>query len=170
MCELQARYLGALLSGRVAPMDEVTMAREIAMDKTTDERAFRADILTPLTEYARFMDTISAKIGCRPPMAAMLYQPWNWLLLFKLYVGSVSPCQFRLVGPHAMPIEARRVIMGLPIKMGLVNILRLTVLGFRGFVHVYVYPIPGPAAAMRWLGTRKSSGLGAVAGSQAFVK
>ncbi|MCB9527245.1 MAG: NAD(P)-binding domain-containing protein [Myxococcales bacterium] len=111
--EMQARYYALLLSGRRRLPDSHTLERLIAEDRQYEESWFVNTPRPPsIVPYVWFCDGLARLIGCHPLEDGSIRDP---RLLAHLWFGSLVSAQYRLVGPHACPEQARRTIEALPL-------------------------------------------------------
>lgn len=122
--EMQARWVAAVLAGRVALPDKATMQQAIAADAAayTTARGELAQRLTSLADYHIYMETLARELGVRPNLWAFALQP---RLLYKLLFGPFASYQYRFHGPGANPQAARKTadqIQVLPAQVPLTHI------------------------------------------------
>jgi len=115
LAELQARWFALALGGKVdlPPEDEMLAS----VERLADFRAhyFRAvrGRLDYLVDYTSCSDELASRIGCKPTREALSRESRRFRRRFVS--APFVAAQYRLVGPHAEPALARRVIEGLPI-------------------------------------------------------
>jgi len=111
LAEMQARWYAQLCSGNVQLVDKETMIKHSEIYVKYIENLFtpyRTNRIVNLTDHVMYGDDISRLIGCRPNFVRMFFtDPKLWL---KCQMGVIMNAQYRLCGPHARPIEARRII------------------------------------------------------------
>jgi dimethylaniline monooxygenase (N-oxide forming) len=125
LAELQARWFASLQSGRVTLPCADEMQRSIAHWKEFRAHFFRAlkERLEHLVEHTPFCDAIAAQIGCKPTWTVVRRETRRFQR--KFFAGPFVAAQYRLVGPHAKPQIARRVIEQAPIMHPLPDRLML---------------------------------------------
>jgi dimethylaniline monooxygenase (N-oxide forming) len=125
LAELQARWFALVQSGRVTLPSADEMQRSIAYWKDFRAQFFRAlrEGLDHLVEHTPFCDAIAAEIGCKPTSSAVRSESRRFRR--KFFAGPFVAAQYRLVGPHAKPEIARRVIEHAPIMHPLPDRLML---------------------------------------------
>jgi dimethylaniline monooxygenase (N-oxide forming) len=104
--ELQSRWMAGILAGDLPMPDRATMLAGVEQ-----ERAIRAQAPRPQFPHGDFVDLadgLAREVGVYPML------PDNDPLWPRLTQGPVVPAQYRLVGPHASPELARRLIAGTP--------------------------------------------------------
>jgi dimethylaniline monooxygenase (N-oxide forming) len=116
LAELQARYFALLLSGARTLPGAAEMRDAIERQDRFRRHYFRAvrGRLDELVDFTSFSDELAACIGCRPTPSALRRESFRFRLRFQ--AGPFVSSQYRLVGPHAQPEIARRVIAGAPIS------------------------------------------------------
>ena len=110
-CEMQARAMAQVVSGRKPLPPARRMREEIAGFKRHMARTFGRGY-SALVDFIPFADGLAEFIGCAPDFSAMLFaDPMQ--CLYAIF-GPFQPCQYRLHGPGACPKLAREVIMETP--------------------------------------------------------
>ncbi|KAJ8604584.1 hypothetical protein CTAYLR_007632 [Chrysophaeum taylorii] len=109
--ELCARFHALLLSGErelPANIAEVT--------KTESEAETRYYVLSPnltsLCDWPSFASSLTAMIGCEPPVPWLVFSPSKWL---KYWLYPMWPCWYRLKGPGAKPEVFDQVMDRFPV-------------------------------------------------------
>ncbi|WP_394832279.1 NAD(P)-binding protein [Pendulispora rubella] len=113
--EMQARLFARACSGKWDLPQGTELHDKIAAD-VARETALTNGIpyMRTLVRYTDYMDDVANLVGCNPKLEDFLDDPD---LLYRLACGSnIAPC-YRLVGPHADPEGARKVIMRVPVAM-----------------------------------------------------
>jgi thioredoxin reductase len=115
MGELQARWFAQLLSGAVALPPESEMRAATKRQTQHERRFFRAldGRLSSLVDFTTACDALASQIGCKPTEEAIGRESREFRRRF--FAAPFVSAQYRLVGPHAAPEIARRVIESLPI-------------------------------------------------------
>ncbi|MCM2268966.1 MAG: NAD(P)-binding domain-containing protein [Thermoanaerobaculia bacterium] len=115
LAELQARWFALVCSGRRALPTAPRMAAEIERWQRHRDEFFRAvrGRLDHLVEFTVFCEALAGEIGCRPTAAALARERARFRRRF--FAGPFVAAQYRLVGPHAQPELARRLIESLPV-------------------------------------------------------
>lgn len=113
--EMQARYLARLCSGRLHLPTDVDA--RIAKDKEWEETWTRYSprCFDAIPSQIFFCDSIATEIGCLPTATDLVEDPD---LFVKLWFHTFNQAAYRLVGPHAMPDEARRELMAIELPTG----------------------------------------------------
>src|SRR5215472_373835 len=113
--EMQARLFALACSGKWALPQKDELAHRIAMDAQREsDRSSGNPYMRTLVHYTSFMDEMADLIGCNPRLADHLGEPE---LLYRLLCGSNVAACYRLVGPHADPEGAKRLILRLPVAL-----------------------------------------------------
>jgi dimethylaniline monooxygenase (N-oxide forming) len=115
LAELQARWFALLVSGKAVLPPEAEMHAAIERLREFRRHYFRAvrERLDYLVDFYSLCDELAENIGCKPTREAIRRESLRFRVRF--YAGPYVPSQYRLIGPHAKPAIARRVIAGLPI-------------------------------------------------------
>jgi dimethylaniline monooxygenase (N-oxide forming) len=115
LAELQARWFAQVVSGNVALPDPAAMMESISREARHRARMFRAvrGRLDALVDHMTTCDALAAEIGCAPTAAAVRAESRPFR--HRFVAGPFVAAQYRLVGPHAKPALARRVILDLPV-------------------------------------------------------
>jgi hypothetical protein len=97
----------------VPPAEEMRVA--IERQAAFRRHVFRVldDRRTHLVDYTTACDALAGEIGCKPTRAAVGRERRRFR--YRLFAGPFVAAQYRLVGPHAKPEIARRVVEGLPV-------------------------------------------------------
>lgn len=114
--EMQARLAARLISGAQALPSRARMAAVAAQDMAAQADQFgpTGDRVRGLVCYARYMETMARILGCRPRLWRLaLTDPRLWM---HVVYGPMQATQYRLHGPGRKPLEARRILMALPLS------------------------------------------------------
>jgi dimethylaniline monooxygenase (N-oxide forming) len=114
LSELQARWFALLQSGRLELPSKDAMNHSIAEQTRSREHFFRAikGRLDYLVDYTSCCDELAARIGSKPSLRDIRRESRRFRRRF--IAGPFVSAQYRLVGPHARPEVARKVIENLP--------------------------------------------------------
>ena len=114
MAEMQARYLGQIISGQKKKPSYDEMIKRIIEQNIQDTRQFPLDSgrLTGLTDYVSFMNSMADQIGCNPCRAHLLLS--SPLVYFKVIASFLCPAQFRLYGPFSQKRRSKKILIKLP--------------------------------------------------------
>jgi len=106
--EMQARYFAQLCSAKLSLPTDIhqRIAREKAWYETWSE--FSPDQDQAIPSQVLFMDSIAREIGCLMPMSKLLLRP---RLFVKHWFCAFNQACYRMVGPHADPVAARRELL-----------------------------------------------------------
>ncbi|CAF1624052.1 unnamed protein product, partial [Didymodactylos carnosus] len=111
LSEMQARWCALLCSNKVKLPDKETIVRQCKQYVDYLESQFtpyRTDRIVTLVDHVAYSDDISRSIGCRPNMIKLFFtEPYIWI---KCMCGPMMNAQYRLVGPHNKPEQARQVL------------------------------------------------------------
>jgi cation diffusion facilitator CzcD-associated flavoprotein CzcO len=144
--EMQARYFSLLCSGRRSLPDRPTLEALIAKDRRFEETSFHAAKgVRTLCNYTPYVDSIAELIGCKPRLMRLLLRP---RLLYKVLCASNVGAMYRLVGPHAEPELARRVILTREVPYALRTMIFFVALNVSNALRRLV-PIGEPIAYAR---------------------
>ena len=125
LAELQARWFALVTSGARRLPDLERMRR--AIERWSDYRAhvFRAvrGRLDALVDHTPFCDELAQQIGCKPTWNALRRESFGFRLRF--FAAPFVAAQYRMIGPHAKPELARRLISALPIEHPFPEVLNL---------------------------------------------
>jgi len=115
LAELQARWAARLLSGTADLPSREEMEVSIERWRGRRARQFRAlgSSLEHLVDYTVACDELAAAIGCKPTLGALRSESRK--VRHHLLAGPFVAAQYRLVGPHARPELARRVLAASPV-------------------------------------------------------
>ncbi|CAF1237247.1 unnamed protein product [Adineta steineri] len=112
LIELQARYFALLCSNKLKLPNKSDMNKQITKYVKYLEwqlTPYRVNRLTNLTDYLIYTDDLARIIGCRPNFTKIFFtEPKLWM---KLMFGPLLNAQYRLVGPHAKPKQAKEIIL-----------------------------------------------------------
>jgi dimethylaniline monooxygenase (N-oxide forming) len=114
--ELQARLAARVINGAQVLPTAARMAEIAAKDSADLTQQFgpTGDRVRGLVDYPLYMDAMARLIGCRPRLWQMaLTDPRLWL---HVVYGPMQATQYRLHGPGAKPVEARRILMEMPVS------------------------------------------------------
>jgi dimethylaniline monooxygenase (N-oxide forming) len=144
IAELQARWFALLQSGRLALPPAEEMQRSIEYWREFRVQFFRAvkERLEHLVEHTPFCDELAARVGCKPTWSDIRRESSRFR--HKFIAGPFVAAQYRLVGPHAKPDIARRVIESAPIMHPLPDRL---VLRLRWQLSRLLHRLKGPEYA-----------------------
>ncbi|CAG8623450.1 8492_t:CDS:2 [Paraglomus brasilianum] len=108
MCELQARYVTALIKGKISPLpsSEEMDKRIMAYHTRNRKRFYEAARHTMEIEMMPYCDTIARDIGCYPTLTKVLWK-YGFGIWRRVLFGVPTPMQFRLLGPDAWPDAAK---------------------------------------------------------------
>jgi dimethylaniline monooxygenase (N-oxide forming) len=125
LAELQARWFALLQSGRARLPPPAAMKESIVQWTRYRAHVFRAvrGRLDYLVDHVPFCDALAEMVGCKPTRGAIGRESRRFRRRFV--AGPFSAAQYRLIGPHAKPDLARRVIENLPIAHPLPDRLNL---------------------------------------------
>lgn len=152
LAEMQARWYALLTSNKVQLPDNKTLAtRAKAYVRYIENMLtpYRTNRITNLTDFISYSDDMARQIGCRPSfgLRMLLTEPRLWI---RCMIGPVCNAQYRLVGPHKKPEEARHTIHTLKWTPGLLSYVEMLLLyigaalwfcGLRKFKPLCWYPI-----------------------------
>jgi len=111
--EMAARFFALLLSNKVSLPENIYDL--IEQDKKFyAEDASNSQNLNTVVEWKRYMETLAELIGCKVKLWKYIFKP---ALFTRLLYGSLIPSQYRLEGPHADYVMAKKTILGLPITL-----------------------------------------------------
>uniref|UniRef100_A0A915AXD7 Flavin-containing monooxygenase n=3 Tax=Parascaris univalens TaxID=6257 RepID=A0A915AXD7_PARUN len=102
IAELQSRWVAAVFSGRVQLPSKQMMRSDIDHTRTLrSQRYYKSPRNVLRVDYMKYMDEISALIGCKPHIwKYALSDPW---FAFRLFVGANAPYVYRLQGEGSWP-------------------------------------------------------------------
>jgi len=110
-CEMQARTLSQIISGKKSFPSDESMKKDIeyAIEhmSNTFERGYKA-----LVDFVPFNDNMANFIGCAPNLLKLLFT--DFPMFVHMVFAPIQPCQYRLVGPGAIPELSRKTIMKSP--------------------------------------------------------
>jgi dimethylaniline monooxygenase (N-oxide forming) len=110
LAELQARWFALVQSG--LPLPTAGEMRADAGRRAEERRRFFRAVrgrIDELVDFTPLCDELAERIGCKPTRAAVRE------LGGRFYAAPFVAAQYRLVGPHAQPEAARRVLASLPV-------------------------------------------------------
>ncbi|UXU86536.1 flavin-containing monooxygenase [Burkholderia sp. S-53] len=112
--ELQSRYLGLLLSGRIRFPSREAMVTDIRLQQESARRIFPADFdrVGHIIDYYSYISKVAKKIGVRPRQWALFFTDVR--LWYKVNFSFLCPGMFRLSGPGAKPDTVKSVLRSLP--------------------------------------------------------
>ena len=112
---MQARWFARVQSGRVALPSLPEMQRSIEYWREFRAHVFRAvkGRLDHLVEHTPFCDALAEQVGCKPTWQDIGRE--SRVFRRNFMAGPFVAAQYRLVGPHARPDIARKVIERVPI-------------------------------------------------------
>jgi dimethylaniline monooxygenase (N-oxide forming) len=131
MAEMQARWFTATLDGAT---DEpgARMPVRLQVDRPPALREL-GDRLPTLVDFSSYMDELAELVGCKPTTTRIGFRPG---LLARLYFAPFCSAQYRLVGPHAEPETARRVLQAAPMHVDPPRLLDLAAATIAGWLGV----------------------------------
>ncbi|RXV64409.1 hypothetical protein D1006_39265 [Burkholderia stabilis] len=112
--ELQSRYLGLFLNGRIPLPSREEMVADIRLQQESARRIFPADFdrVGHIIDYYSYISKIAHKIGVRPRQWKLFFTDVR--LWYKINFSFLCPGMFRLSGPGAKPGNVKRVLRSLP--------------------------------------------------------
>jgi len=105
--EMQSRYFASLLSGKSKTPKNLLKA-VLDQGDAQVKQYHKSAWLNTIVDYPRFQSELAAMIGCEVNYWRLLFHP---VLLTKVMLGSMTPHQFRLFGPHADFAAAKKAIL-----------------------------------------------------------
>ncbi|RUO96265.1 flavin-binding monooxygenase-like-domain-containing protein [Jimgerdemannia flammicorona] len=99
--EIQSRYALSLWLGRLgAPPTILDMNAAIDRTRRHLQRTYvRSPRHTIQVFYHAYMDMLADDLGCKPTLFRLGREfEWNWRLIWSVYNGPQTPCQYRLLG------------------------------------------------------------------------
>lgn len=123
--EMQSRYFALICSGKRTLPPPEKMEELIELENSAERVTFKdAQTVGTLVPYVAYMDAMAELIGCKPKPMKLLRKPG---LLYKYWAASLVNDQYRLVGPHADPEAAERVIRSLTVPRGVGEVIAFAV-------------------------------------------
>jgi dimethylaniline monooxygenase (N-oxide forming) len=121
--ELVARYFALLVSEKRSLPKDVA-ARAVANWKAEDKLMYNSLSVRSCVNPCEYMDDVAEQIGCVPSPWMYWYNPLKFL---DHLVALNCVARFRLVGPHAKPLMAKKWLDKIPITAPLPAVLILMV-------------------------------------------
>lgn len=136
--EMQARFLGLLLSGKKAWPGAEAIRQTIESDRNYEESTYhKSPHLKTLVDYHQFMTSFAKLVGCSPKL-----NPIGDLNLYlKYWYGSHLSYFYRLDGPGAEGDKAKHVLNSLPNVQSTSRDIIFTLVGFMTNLKHYVLRI-----------------------------
>lgn len=115
LSELQARWFALIQSGVSELPPESRMVESIQKWGASHKHIFRAtgERLSHLVDFTVYCDELAEQIGCKPSRENLARESRKFRMRF--YAGPLVAAQYRLSGPGARPMLARKIIEGLPL-------------------------------------------------------
>jgi len=136
LAEMQARWFAQLCSGNVKlPSREIMIEHSKIYVQYIENQLtpYRTNRIVSLTDHLVYSDDIARLISCRPNFVKMFFrEPKLWI---KCQMGPIMMSHFRLCGPGAKPVEARRIIHRIKWIHELADILQFIMI----FIHFLFY-------------------------------
>jgi len=107
--EMQCRLVCDVIAGRTKLPTRVEMWKEIEQKRVVMAKRYsQSRRHTVQIDFVDYMDDLATMIGAKPDFWRMaMSDPGLWA---QCILGPCSPCQYRLIGPHAWPEATNSII------------------------------------------------------------
>lgn len=140
MAEMQCRWACEIFARRVSLPPPSSMIARMRADAAAVRRRFYGSARHSVQrDTFPYNDALAAEIGCKPPLLSL-----DVRLMCKLWLGTATPSQWRLRGPHAW-IGAAEVVQRAPITWlgkicGVAVAITVMMVLLLPFVYVCMFP------------------------------